>query len=97
MESNDRRRASRADRQPPSSIWGFAHVALLKYLSITPVSELQLRKRIVAEFLAVRTESDAKNYIERVREVVRAARMGVRPRRTRLLRPHEEGRPRTEA
>ena len=51
---------------------GFLHVALMRHLSVAPISE---RDRIVEKFLKVRTTNQAKAYIAEATEIVRAHKL----------------------
>jgi Phospholipase C len=51
---------------------GFLHVALMRHLSVAPISE---RDRIVKDFLKIRTNTQAKAYIAEATEFVRAYKL----------------------
>jgi len=65
----------------PPQIRGFLHVALLKRLSLIPWLRRRARRQAVEEFLAIRTEREAREYIEATRARVRAAKRAARRRR----------------
>ncbi|MGH4026138.1 MAG: alkaline phosphatase family protein [Pseudonocardiaceae bacterium] len=59
-----------------SNLAGFIHVALRQDLTVTPPEEREAR---VARARAITTREEARNYLEEVRQRVRAAAISVRP------------------
>jgi phospholipase C len=65
---------TRSPRPVPSSFWGFMRVALRKSLLVIPLSDRPERRQVVEQYLAVRTEADARRFIHEARMRVRRYR-----------------------
>jgi phospholipase C len=70
----------------PKALRGFLHVALLKDLHSIPFEQRKRRKEVVAEFMRIRTEEEAKLYIHEVKTRLRAIKAEGPPPPIRTLR-----------
>jgi phospholipase C len=73
-----------ADGRPiPSSLWGFLHTALLKHLSMTSYNK---RNELINNFREIRSEAQARQYIQQVRQEIRANKSTLSRRQVQRLR-----------
>src|SRR6266436_700608 len=72
-----------------NSIWGFAHVALLKHLSLIPRQKRKERKRVIESFLAIQNEYQARVYLHEVRQLVRSEKRLLEKRRPQRMTGQE--------
>jgi hypothetical protein len=59
---------------------GFLHVALLRRMSLLPLTDRATRRQMAEDFLQIKTDEQAREYIHAARLEVRAAKLRARGR-----------------
>jgi len=72
---------------------GFLHVALMRHLSVAPISQ---RDEILKRFLAIDSDTQARAYIAEATEFIRAYKLVHPPRKPWLLGKKKVGQDRTK-
>ena len=73
--------AARSDIPP--TIRGLMHIALLRRLSLIPITRRRARRQAIDEFLAAQSEKQAREFIHEARLKVRTAELAKRRSRAR--------------